>query len=259
MKNTHFTLALLFAFLFSNNAISQNHSSCPNVLDESIQLYQPALANVSCEYDAYGKCINSFKKVPMLDKELKYFDTRFRTTGVELLWKSTYANNSETFKVLRSRDGKQFQEIGEVNSSDFLDGQISFYDNLPGLGNNHYIIKKSRGSQTLLSSPQVVYVSIGMCHLETMNIKNQKDDINFNYFVDNGGIFQLLVTDTEGHEKDRRNVSMKMGINKVNLSLPQNGIYFVTLTNGFSSITDLVVQSNGSKAGKSTVAGTENE
>jgi len=259
MKNTHLVLALLLGFLFSTNAFSQKHSSCPNVLDESIQLYQPALANVSCEYDAFGKCINSFKKIPLLDKELNFFDTRFRTTGVELLWQSKFANTSETFKILRSRDGKQFQEIGEVNSSDFVDGQISFYDNLPGLGNNHYIIKKSRGSQTLLSSPQAVYVSIGMCHLETMNIKNQKDDINFNYFVDNAGIFQLLVTDSEGHEKDRRNVSMKMGINDVNIRLPQNGIYFVTLTNGFSSITDLVVQSHGSKEGKSAVAGTGKE
>ncbi len=259
MKSTHFTLALLLVFLFATNAFSQNRTSCPNVLDESIQLYQPALANVSCEYDAYGKCINSFKKVPLLDKELKYFDTRFRTTGVELLWQSKHINSSETFKVLRSRDGKQFQEIGEVNSSDYADRQISFYDNLPGLGNNHYIIKRKRGTQTLLSSPQVVYVSIGMCHLETMNIKNQKDQILFNYFVDNAGIFQLLVTDTEGHEKDRRNVSMKMGINNLNINLPQNGIYFVTLTNGFSSITDLVVQSQGSKEGKTAVAGTENK
>lgn len=259
MKNTHFTLGLLLTFLFVQNAFSQQHSSCPKVLDESIQLYQSASASVACEYDTYGKCINSFAKVPLLSEQLYYFDTRFRTNGVELVWESKNAGINETFTVLRSKDGEQFHEIGIIESSDFADGQISFLDNLPLLGNNHYLLKKKVGNKTLLSLQQAVYVSIGMCHLETVDIKNKEDQINVEYFVDNSGLFQLMVTDTEGHEHSRKNVSLATGKNDVIFKLPVNGIYFVTLTNGFSSITDLVVQSQGSDGQKSTVAGTGND
>ena len=253
MKNTSLILGLLFAFLLNQNAYSQ-HPSCPKVLDESIQLYQPLMASVACEYDSYGKCIHSFAKVPLLNQELNYFDTRFRTNGVELVWQSKNMGTNETFKILRSKDGEQFQEIGEIQSFDFADGQISFLDNLPFLGNNHYILKKVKNKHTLLSSPQSVYVSIGMCHLETMAVQNDKNNVNMKYFADHSGIFQLLVTDTEGNEKDRRDVSIKKGKNEIVIPLPINGIYFVTLTNGFSSITDLVIQSKGADSQKSIVA-----
>ena len=95
-----------------------------------------------------------------------------------------------------------------------------------------------------------------MCHVETMDVKNNKDEVSMKYFVDNSGLFQLLVTDTDGHEKARKNVTMKTGKNDVQFSLPINGIYFVTLTNGFSSVTDLVIQSHGSDSSKSNVAKT---
>lgn len=257
MKNSHPQIVVLFlALLFSHSAFSQ-HSQCPKVLDESIQLYQPAFASVACEYNTYGKCINSFAKVPLLSEQLYYFDTRFRTNGVELIWKSKMTN--EIFKILRSRDGQQFHEIAEVHSTDYPDGQITFLDNLPMLGNNHYMLKKIADGKTLISNQQSVYVSLGMCHLETMDVKNKEDKVNMKYFVDNSGLFQLLVTDIEGHEKARKNLMMKSGKNEIQFSLPINGIYFVTLTNGFSSITDLVIQSQGSDSSISDVAKSEKE
>lgn len=259
MKNTHPKIVVLFlAFLFSQHAFTQ-HSECPKVLDESIQLYQSAHAAVVCEYDAVGKCINSFAKVPLLSEQLYFFDTRFRTNGVELIWQSKMTYDNEVFKILRSRDGEQFHEIAEIHSSDFENGQMIFLDNLPMLGNNHYMLKKEENGNTLISNQQSVYVSIGMCHLETMDVKNEKDEVNMKYFVDNSGLFQLLVTDTEGHEKARKNIAMKTGRNDVQFSLPTNGIYFVTLTNGFSSVTDLVIQSKGSESSKSSVANSDEE
>ena len=254
MKNTTTTLVCLFAFLFSTNVYSQNYSSCPNVLDESIQLYQPSYADVACEYDTYGKCIQSFAKVPLLSEQLQYFDTRFRTHGVELVWQSKKFGTNESFQILRSKDGQQFQKIGEVNSADFADGQFSFLDNLPNLGNNHYLLKKTTGQKTLVSNQQSVYVSIGLCHLETVDIKKQKDLISMKYHLDASGVFQLLVTDTEGHEQARKDIAVRPGKNDVEIDLPFNGIYFVTLTNGFSSVTDLVVQSQGSMSQKTAVA-----
>jgi len=223
-------------------------------LDESIQLYQPAHAAIACEYDTSGKWINSFAKVPLLSEQLYFFDTRFRSNGVELIWQSKMTFANETFKTLRSRDGAQFYEIAEIHSSDFEDGQITYLDHLPMLGNNHYLLKKVEDGKTLISNQQSVYVSLGMCHLETMDVKNNKDEVSIKYFVDNSGLFQLLVTDTDGHEKARKNVTMKTGKNDVQFSLPINGIYFVTLTNGFSSVTDLVIQSHGSDSSKSNVA-----
>jgi len=257
MKNTHPRIALLFlVFLFSQHIFGQ-HSQCPKVLDESIQLYQSSHAAIACEYDTYGKCINSFAKVPLLSEQLYFFDTRFRSNGVELIWQSKMTFANETFKILRSRDGEQFHEIAEINSSDFGDGQITYLDNLPMLGNNHYLLKKVANGKTLISNQQSVYVSLGMCHLETMDVKNDKDEVSMKYFVDNSGLFQLLVTDTDGHEKARKSVAMKPGKNDIQFSLPMNGIYFVTLTNGFSSVTDLVIQSDGSDSSKSNVAKTE--
>jgi hypothetical protein len=254
MKNAHPKIViLLLVLLFAQHVFSQ-HSECPKVLDESIQLYQPAFAAVACEYNAFGKCFNSFAKVPLLSEQLYFFDTRFRTNGVELIWQSKMAFGNEIFKVLRSRDGEQFSEIAEVHSSDYPDGQIVFLDNLPMLGNNHYILKKIEDGKTLISNQQSVYVSIGICHIETMDVKNKKDEVSMKYFVDNSGLFQLLVTDTEGHEKARKNIAMKTGKNDIQFSLPTNGIYFVTLTNGFSSVTDLVIQSQGSESSKSDVA-----
>ncbi len=259
MKNTHPRIVvLLLALLFTQYALSQ-HAECPKVLDESIQLYQPAYATVACEYDDFGKCINSFAKVPLLSEQLYFFDTRFRTNGVELIWQSKMTNDNDVFKILRSRDGEQFHELAEVHSADFPDGQLMYLDNLPMLGNNHYMLKKVENGKTLISNQQSVYVSLGMCHLETMDVKNKKDEVNMKYFVDNSGIFQLLVTDTEGHEQTRKNIAMKTGKNDIQFLLPTNGIYFVTLTNGFSSVTDLVIQSQGSDSSKSNVAKAEKE
>lgn len=259
MKNSLPKIAVLFlALLFTQYVFSQ-HSECPKVLDESIQLFQPAFAAVACEYDDFGKCINSFAKVPLLSEQLYFFDTRFRTNGVELIWQSKMTFENEVFKILRSRDGEQFHEIAEVHSSDYPDGYVIFLDNLPMLGNNHYMLGKEEDGRTLISNQQSVYVSRGMCHLETMDVKSKKDEVNMKYFVDNSGLFQLLVTDTEGHEKTRKNFIMKTGKNEIQFSLPKNGIYFVTLTNGFSSVTDLVIQSQGSESSKSNVAKTEKE
>lgn len=259
MTNTHPKMVMLFlAFLFSQHAFTQ-HSQCPKVLDESIQLYQSSHAAVACEYDTYGKCINSFAKVPLLSEQLYFFDTRFRSNGVELIWQSKMTFANEVYKILRSRDGEQFHEIAEVHSSDFEDGQITYLDNLPMLGNNHYLLKKVEAGKTLISNQQSVYVSLGMCHLETMDVKNEKDEVNMKYFVDNSGLFQLLVTDTDGHEKARKSIAMKTGKNDIQFSLPMNGIYFVTLTNGFTSVTDLVIQSKGSDSSKSSVAKTNSE
>lgn len=246
MKITKIAFFLVFTFLFNQNVFSQDYPSCPKVLDETIQFYQPPLAKVACEYDVYGKCINSFVKTPLLDKKLSYFDTRFRDNGVELLWKSKHSTINETFKLLRSRDGNQFQEIAELNSADFYDGQITYLDDLPRLGNNHYILKNTANGKTLFSNQQSVYVSAGFCHLETVDVKNKKDQIKFEYLVDNSGSFQLLVTDSEGHEQIRKSVALTKGRNNISLDLPVNGTYFVTITNGFSSLTDLVVQSGGS-------------
>lgn len=251
-------VVLCLAFLFSQHAFSQ-HPECPKVLDESIQLYQLAHSAVVCEYDAYGKCVNSFAKVPLLSEQLYFFDTRFRNNGVELIWQSKMNSANEVFKILRSRDGEQFQEIAEVHSSDFREGSISYLDNLPMLGNNQYMLKKVEAGKTLISNQQSVYVSLGICHMETMDVKNKKDKVNMKYFVDNSGLFQLLVTDTEGHEKARKNIAMKTGKNDIQFSLPMNGIYFVTLTNGYSSVTDLVIQSQGPDDSKSNVAKKEEQ
>ncbi|MFK7774699.1 MAG: hypothetical protein AB8F94_21350 [Saprospiraceae bacterium] len=254
MKNSQPRIVVLFlAILFSQHAFSQ-HSECPKVLDESIQLYQSAHAAVACEYDDFGKCINSFAKVPLLSEQLYFFDTRFRSNGVELIWKSKMTFADENFTILRSRDGEQFHEIAEINSSNFEDGQVTYLDNLPMLGNNYYMLKKVEDGKTLISNQQSVYVSLGTCHLETMDVKNEKDEVKMKYFVDNSGLFQLLVTDTEGHEKERKNIALTTGKNDIQFSLPMNGIYFVTLTNGFSSVTDLVIQSDGSDGSKSNVA-----
>lgn len=259
MKNAHFVLTLCFAFAMNTLTFSQQHSSCPKVLDESIQLFQSDFSNVTCEYDAYGKCINSFSRLPLLSEQLYFFDTRFRTNGVELIWQSKNNYSNEDFIILRSNDGEQFHKIGKVSSADYGYGQISFLDNLPLLGNNHYMLKKVNGRKTMLSNEQSVYVSIGLCHLETMNIKIEKDDVKAQYYIDNSGIFQLLVTDTEGHEYSRKDVVLKTGKNNIEFSLPINGIYFVTLTNGFTSVTDLFVQSQGTADQKSTVADSRNE
>lgn len=249
---------LLITSFFSNVMLSQ-HSSCPKVLDESIQLYLPAHESIACEYGSFGKCNKSFPKIPLLSEQLYFFDTRFRANGVELIWQSKMTFTNEIFKVLRSRDGEQFQEIAEVSTEDFPDGQIVFLDNLPLLGNNHYILLKKDQETSKISNTRSVYVSRGMCHLETRDINNNQDEINMKYYVDNSGEFQLLVTDTEGHEKERKTISMLLGNNDVQFSLPTNGIYFVTLTNGYSSVTDLVIQSNGSTSAISNVAKTENE
>ena len=247
---------LCLALLFTQYVFSQ-HSECPKVLDESIQLYQPLHAAIACEYDTFGKCVKSFAKVPLLSEQLYFFETRFRTNGVELIWQSKMTSSNEVFEILRSRDGEQFHQIAKIHSSDFPDGSIMFLDNLPMLGNNHYILKKVEDGKTLISNQKSVYVSLGMCHLETMDVKNNKDEVNMKYLVDNSGLFQLLVTDTEGHEKARKNIALKSGKNDIQFSLSTNGVYFVTLTNGYSSVTDLVIQSQGSESSKSSVAKTE--
>ena len=53
------------------------------------------------------------------------------------------------------------------------------------------------------------------------------------------------MTDVDGIEQERKNVALKKGKNNLTILMPFNGVYFVTLTNGFSSVTDIVTQTEG--------------
>lgn len=78
-----------------------------------------------------------------------------------------------------------------------------------------------------------------------MSIQKNKEKIELNYYLDNSGTFQLLVTDIDGVEQERKNVALKKGKSNLTILMPINGVYFVTLTNGFSSVTEIVTQTEG--------------
>lgn len=240
-----FALAL-FMIMLSINAFGQD-KACPLVIDSPhTTLYEPLYHAVFCEYDDNGNCTNSFANTPKLNEKLHYFDTRFRTNGVEVIWQTKKSNANQVFTILRSRDGQQFQEIGTVSQADYDGTQYSFIDNLPFLGNNFYLLKtKDKKDKPLISSEQSVYVNVGIVYLETVAIKKEKEKIDLNYYIDNSGSFQILVTDIDGIEQERKNVALRKGNNNLTILIPFNGIYFVTLTNGFSSVTDIVTQTDG--------------
>lgn len=221
--------------------------ACPKVIDAPhTKLYEPLYESILCEYDDNGNCIKSFANTPKLNDHLFYFDTRFRTNGVEVIWQTKKAKANQVFTILRSKDGQKFTEIGTVDQANYDGTQYSFLDNLPYLGNNYYLLKSTdKKDQPLVSSEQAVYVNVGLCYMETLAIQKNKDKVDLNYYLDNSGTFQLLVTDIDGIEQDRKNVALKKGKNKLTILMPFNGIYFVTLTNGFSSVTDIVTQTEG--------------
>jgi len=243
-KNTY-ALALSMMML-SVTAFGQDRA-CPQVIDSPhTSLYEPLYHAVFCEYDDNGNCKGSFANTPKLNEKLYYFDTRFRTNGVELIWQTKHVKSNQVFTVFRSKDGQQFQEIGTVSQADYEGTQYSFLDNLPFLGNNFYLLKtKDKKDKPLVSSEQSVYVNVGVVYLETLAIKKEKEKIDLNYYIDNSGTFQILVTDIDGIEQERKNVALRKGKNTLTILIPFNGIYFVTLTNGFSSVTDIVTQSEG--------------
>ena len=241
------TFALALSLMMLSVVTSAQDKSCPQVLDSPhTKLYEPLYQKVLCEYDENGNCTGSFSNVPKLEEELVYFDTRFRSSGVEIIWQTKKAKSNRLFTILRSKDGQKFQEIGTIDLADYDGTQYSFLDNLPYLGNNYYMLKSTdRKDKPIVSNEQAVYVNVGLCYMETLSIQKNKDKIELNYFIDNSGTFQILVTDIDGIEQERKNVALSKGKNKMTILMPFNGVYFVTLTNGFSSVTDIVTQSEG--------------
>jgi len=241
IKQTHITmnfkntLALALSMIMFIAVTFGQDKACPQVIDSPhTTLYEPLYQKVLCEYDDNGNCIGSFANTPKLNEKLFYFDTRFRTSGVELIWQTKKAKSNQVFTVLRSRDGQQFEEIGTVDVADYEGTQYSFLDNLPFLGNNFYLLKTNdKKDRPIVSSEQSVYVNLGLVYLETLAIQKEKEKIDF------------LVTDIDGIEQERKNVALKKGKNNLTILIPFNGIYFVTLTNGFSSVTDIVTQTDG--------------
>ena len=243
------TFALALSMMMLSVITFGQDKACPQVIDSPhTKLYEPLYQNILCEYDDNGNCINSFANTPKLNDKLFYFDTRFRSNGVEIIWQTKKAMSNQTFTILRSKDGQQFQEIGTIEEADYEGTQYSFLDNLPYLGNNYYMLKTTdKKDNPMVSSEQAVYVNVGLVYLETLSIQKEKERIDLNYYIDNSGTFQILVTDIDGIEQDRKNVALKKGKNNLTILIPFNGIYFVTLTNGFSSVTDIVTQTEGAK------------
>ena len=241
------TLALALSMMMLSIISFGQDKSCPQVLDAPhTKLYEPLYQKVFCEYDDNGNCIGSFSNTPKLSEELFYFDTRFRSSGVELIWQTKKVKTNRVFTILRSKDGQKFEEIGTVDHADFDGNQYSFLDNLPYLGNNHYLLKSTdRKDNAIVSNEQAVYVNVGLCFMETLSIQKKKERIDLNYYIDNSGTFQILITDIDGIEQERKNVALSKGKNNLTILMPFNGVYFVTLTNGFSSVTDIVTQTEG--------------
>ncbi|MDQ3191196.1 MAG: PKD domain-containing protein [Bacteroidota bacterium] len=173
----------------------------------------------------------------VLPINLLSFEGNYNGRNVDLKWSTASETNNEFFTIERSKDGKDFEQIGVVkgagNSNRILNYET--VDSNPYDGLSYYRLKQTDFDGKFEYS-----------ELVAVTVKNNKEsfivypnpvannaEISFNSHMTDNAVLNIM--DATGRLVLSKKVSSQKGVNVVKLDTDNltKGIYFVTLTNTY--------------------------
>jgi len=148
-----------------------------------------------------------------------------------LKWQTTDETGTSRFVVQRSRDGRDFQDIGIVAAADLagING-YSFTDAKPFAGDNFYRLQMVDRDGKFSYSP-VVAVKSGLSAAGITAWPNPARDMVSLQFGSAGAAYSILMYDGAGRCVDRTAGTAIAGVNRVDISLGRfaSGIYTLVI------------------------------
>ena len=167
--------------------------------------------------------------------------------------KLDYTNelNVSHFKVLRSYDGKSFDDIGSVEAFNIEDqaNEYSFINNDPGIGLIYYQLEQFDfdGNSEKSSIIFVGYKSEErVLNMSLIPNPAQADELNIHFYGNSRAPYQFKLIDVPGKEIWSNNFQIDSGslVQQIRLSeyvSMQPGIYIVTLYQGGERVRKRIV------------------
>ena len=186
-------------------------------------------------------------KVALLPVELVSFNAEKSGNGTLLNWETATEINNSRFDILRSTDGKGFENIGTI----------------PGAGNSNSILKYSYMDNTIISSSPVIYYRLKQTdfngkfsYSEIIRVTNGEEtastfkvypnpftnNINWEFATVQGKKYTIKMYDIYGQVVYSTYIeNATMGTIIPNTNLP-HGIYILSLDDETSSIQRIKIQ-----------------
>lgn len=166
---------------------------------------------------------------------LSNYVLKAESNSVELKWTTESEQNNKYFIVYRSRDGKQFEELGTVDPIRSAQTKsYSFRDNNPIAGMNYYLLKQIdlNGKETDLGI-RSIHFSSSLSQL-TIYPNPTADYVNIN--MESGKYHQCIVSDVNGKILQQINLDPNQLSFSVHLENCPAGMYILKLIGkeGFS-------------------------
>lgn len=205
---------------------------------KSIQIQPTNAANISFEIDwlrssGYTDCLtNPFiyqLSTNVLPVDLKLFNGKNTTNGVNLTWETASERNNSRFDILRSSDKDNFNIISSVfgkgNSSTF--SKYNYLDIQPLAGVNYYKLNQIDFDGKINPS-NIITINTGFSD-NTLNIYNNENDLKLTINAIKAGKATLQLFDISGRKMIDKNINLENGLNLNTIDISDfiKGVYVV--------------------------------
>lgn len=191
------------------------------------------------EFKIYNKAMSS-TEVTQLSASvlpvafLDFSAQKQNTGGVVLNWNTSSEKNNSHFEVLRSNDGKLFDNIAHVNGSLNTDDlkNYQFVDLTPKLGINYYSLKQVDLDGKTAFHPKTLAISAGLDNHGYLKMYAVGEKLNLQVNTIEAANFEVFLSDMTGRIVAKFGNKVVPGNNVFEFLLPKfgRGIYVATYT-----------------------------
>ena len=157
--------------------------------------------------------------------------------NIRLNWSTASEQKNSHFEILRSADGKTFENIGTVQGNGTSSEQhfYSYTDRSPLAGVNYYRLKQVDYNGTATEHQEMVSVRSFIKSKEFKVLVSADGKVQFMFYADKSVAADLMISDIQGRKIYANTVSLEKGYNSVaipNISLPDGILIGQATVNG---------------------------
>ena len=173
------------------------------------------------------------------------FNAAAEGNSVKVLWSTASENNSDYFSVERSKDGKQFEEIGTVNAAgnSSEEKKYNLYDENPYSGTSYYRLRETdrNGSSTYSE-----VVSVNVQNENSINVYPNPASYYLHITLSNSKEKEsvVVIKDVLGRECYSQKVIPASDNETIRINLSaafSRGIYFVAVSNEQKTVEQKII------------------
>jgi len=192
--------------------------------------------------DTVNVVTSSVLPVNLLD-----FSGRKSTDKVQLQWRATSEINFSHYTVERSNDGRRFEGIGRVASSNNgnLQSSYSLMDISPVVGTNYYRLAMTDrdASVSYSRTVSVNFHNSNAFNVEFISLSAASSVVKINVNSNQQQVMNYRIVDVAGRIITAKQVELQSGLNTLTAGIPaiNKGVYYVQVFTDENSITKTVL------------------